>query len=77
MSTTATEPIEGVRPELPLEIADCIGRWMGSRKYVYFWENEGTYYVVVKHDLLYFLRLFKMGGEYVISQDYETELEGL
>lgn len=59
---------------LPTEVSDSIEKWMGTSDLLHWWEQDGTYFVVVKSDLLYFLRLFRMGGEYVLSQDREVEL---
>ncbi len=60
---------------LPAEVRESINRWMGTTNGIlYFWENDGTYYVVQRLDLLYFLRLFRIGNEYVISQDHECEV---
>lgn len=64
-----------MRKQIPQEVKDSIQKWMGTtHNILYFWEDEGTYYVVQQLDLLYFLRLFRMGGEYVISQDHECEV---
>jgi hypothetical protein len=61
--------------QLPAEVEAAIKQWTGStRNILHFWEDEGTYYVVQHFDLLYFLRLFKLGDEYVISQDHECEV---
>lgn len=60
---------------LPEDVASGVKSWIGVCELLYFWEQNGTYFVVVKSDLVYFLRLFKLNGEYVISQDHEYELK--
>jgi len=61
--------------QLPTEVTEAIQKWIGSTQNIlYFWEDQGTYYVVQQLDLLYFLRLFKMGDKYAISQDHECEI---
>lgn len=62
--------IETLHPE----VSEQIDRWLGAYELLYYWERDETYFIVAKSDLLYFLRVFKIGDEWVISQDAERDV---
>lgn len=55
---------------MPKAVADKVDQWLGVYDLLQVWEQDGTYFIVAKTDgTLYLLRLFSLGGEYVLSQD--------
>ena len=63
--------------------AETIREWLFglSAKVLFWWEGEQTYYcVVVQNGTLLFLRVFRLGENWVLSQDkriplYEPDTE--
>lgn len=61
--------------ELPQPVADKVCKWLGVHSIAHFWQDGETYYIVARdtsgsqpHNI-YCLRVFPIGGEFVLSQD--------
>lgn len=66
--------------QLPKAVADKVQRWAGSHSVLHFWESDETYYIVVRArgiipEALMCLRVFPVGGEFLLSQDNVIDLD--
>jgi len=57
--------------QLPREVAEQVFEWLGEAdEILHWWEQNETYFVCVRgQDSLHFLCLFKIGGNWQLSQD--------
>lgn len=60
--------------ELPESVTAKVQKWLGAHRVLHFWERDETYFIVavalnVKSDSLCCLRVFPVGGEFLLSQD--------
>lgn len=61
--------------QLPEEVKAVLGEWFTSHfDLCHFWEQDDTYFIAIWNEgKLYFVRVFQMGGEWVLSQDKVVE----
>lgn len=57
-----------------MEVKEIVDNWLKGSSVLHFWEMDGTYLVVarstqLRSNLIYFLRVFKLGETWSLSQD--------
>ncbi len=61
--------------ELPKAVEAKVQQWLGVHSILHFWERDETYLIVARalnitpENDVYCLRVFPIGGEFLLSQD--------